>query len=221
MEEETKELVYEDGMFDLRNPRSVASIVPDALTKAMFECQDIVENNDEFTIRYIYEPTSLDEDLRYNFWKEYERANMNYCNMKVSNIVNGVCSMSMFYKNIIKNTERLAYILIPQRNKDKMADAALSVGMSKLTNFLKTVELTLDDGNAHVIDTKKIDTYCRVYKMVHELRHGAVVKRNLNLNYEKKDKDNKMEPKTEEQLKKEIIEMDKKLEDMDAGNYDK
>ena len=98
------------GMFNMNDPTALVCVVSPRICEGINLVKDIVESNDEETLRKKVKPSKRDEELRVSFWNEYSRAVSTGESMTVDRVTKGICSVVTFYA-IMKDSERFAYLL--------------------------------------------------------------------------------------------------------------
>jgi len=90
-----------------------------------------------------FNPTTTDFMLRKRFWEMTESAHVTGENeMQPTALCKGICSTTYFYNRWLKNTYRVAWLLIPIRKHQDMIDEAFIFALNKVRNEILTMPVT-------------------------------------------------------------------------------
>lgn len=103
----------------------------------------------ELELEKIAKPTHMDYMLRHNLWKKFKEAELKGVS-KISNteVYEGVCSNQNFYKGILKNPAKLAWLLYPVNDVTTMMEEALQFGIAKIRMEILTQTVTEKNAGA-------------------------------------------------------------------------
>ena len=169
---------------DKDNPRSVINLVPLSVSKSIECIPDEVFALGEAELKKMAKPTEAEEKLRYSFWREYDLAQIGHRRMMISNVVSGVCHNSYFFRYVVTNSFKMAYILTPPPDYEVTIQEMLALGLSQLRDIL-TQPHVKKNGE---VDSKLADVKYRIVEGLQLRVKGAVPHRveskNLNVNVE-------------------------------------
>ena len=118
-------------------------------------------NTDE--LRATTQPNHMDEMLRLSFWDEFFIASDACRKMRIEAIYPKVCTREHFYRNIIANEHRFAFILRPPDDYILKMRGLLELGLRKFEEILR---LPIDPAKP---DTKIIE-YAEQFRSDYILR---------------------------------------------------
>lgn len=201
---------------DTSNPRSLASMVtsdfrdkisnlPDKyINKSEHELMDIIQ---EELPKWKY--SEIDFGLRVNFWDEYNWAQKNEKQMRMSTIYKGVCDQA-FYSEITNTKHRLAYMITPFFDDLQKRRRSLAVLWKKMVDLAHMVVPVND--RTGVPDPKILGQQLDLFKFLYAYEHGLPITRiqqeTKNLNYNIESKEDHTTPNMED--------LDEKLRQLEA-----
>jgi hypothetical protein len=123
-------------------------------------------------------------NLRNNFWREYDNACMQDKKMSAELIWKGVCSRWIFYQRVYHNDVKLAWLLTPPTSYHMQSEECLTLGMKHLRDYMsgydfQTIPVTVKDKVDH---QRAIAMILQIVKFLDSRVHGAPVTRNQNYN---------------------------------------
>ncbi len=202
-------------LLDEENPRSVINLVTETVAIHIQNVPSSMLDIGEDELRTLYginwKPPTIDDRLRFMFWKEYDNAQSNIRKMKVSHIYAGVCSRECFYK-VIATPERFAWILCPPVDYMVGAEEALTYGLEQLRDILTQRHTTM--GGA--LDSKSAALKLEVVKMLDQRVKGAIIQTTKNLNVNVNANKGIVAPKIED-VDKRIKELEDQLKNMNEA----
>ncbi len=178
-DEEPQRDIY---IWDTSNPRSIINIAPDSMRVAMNKAlelnpelfsMDEVELTSHLYRNRQYRPTPTDNRIRLNFWLEYDRCQVTNQKMRLSNIISNVCSAELYQKTLIKNINKVAWILCPPVDYVTKCREALAFNLDQLRSIIDIPHI----GDNGKIDHKLIEAKIRIFKIIDDRVQGAVVQR--------------------------------------------
>lgn len=149
-------------IFDESNEFSVISLLPSNSTFLREKIRNLdadLRDQDQFTIRKLVKPTPTLNQLRLNFWTEYDRtlgasATGKYLKINTANIVRGVCSISLF-KEFCKDELNLAWILTPVQSYQSQAQDVMETALYKMREGIEKMDMT---------DVKHLNTVIKIFE---------------------------------------------------------
>jgi hypothetical protein len=169
---------------DQSHPRSVVNLVPVAVANAILRLPEDYVDKDEDTLRIIFEerqwkPSTLDDRIRFSFWKEYDSAQSNVRQMIMTHVYYGLCSRESFYL-LIQNKQRVAWMVCPPADYMLAAEEALTYGLEQLRDILSRPHVSM----VGTVDAKAAGVKLEIVKMLDSRVKGAIIQttRNLNVN---------------------------------------
>jgi hypothetical protein len=183
----SQESALEFDVEDLANPRSVISLTSEiptfqaALKELLTECPDYLEMELPELQRMV-DPTFTLSRLRLSFWNEYENAIQHNRKMKISKIIAGVCTETLFKKKVLPDHKKLAYLLSPPKDYMLTVKEALDAGLDNLRAIV-TAKVLDEKGQ---LNAKAADVVLKAIALLDMRVKGAIVQRidqrNLNVN---------------------------------------
>lgn len=179
--------IGEVSIFDESQPRTLINIVtPDVqiAIKRLSQRRRHIFFLDEREFKKRVDPDAVTSRLRLSFWDEYTRAQDKGETMKVKNICNGCCSVDYFYKAVLTNSNKLAWIICPPKDYMLAMRELLDVGIDEWRDIL-TMKHVNKKGQINVaLIAQKI----KIVQMLDLRVKGAIIQKlqvsqkNLNVN---------------------------------------
>lgn len=155
-------------IYDEENPESVFNMLKSNASYLRERIHTVPEewrDCDQYTIRNEVNPTPTLNQLRLNFWAEYDRTlgstNKN-AKMNLKNICSGTCSLNLL-KSYIDDPMHLAWILTPVQSYNSQAQDVMETAMYKLRQGLEKLEMT---------DVKELNTVIKIFEGFDKRMHG-------------------------------------------------
>lgn len=156
---------------DKDNPRSLVNITPSSLSKAINFIPDSVFELSEKEVRKVANVGEIEDRLRISFWREYDIAQQTGKKMNIQNIVKGNCSDSHFFRKILTNNFKLAYILTPPTDYLTQIEDIYQLGMQRMRQILEYDPVDVDTGK---MDFKIAEVQRRITEDAHLRFKGAI-----------------------------------------------
>lgn len=200
---------YEDG-----NPFCVVNLLPDKVKAYAMRVSPRLLGMNTDELRATTQPNQMDEMLRLAFWDEFFIASDACRKMRMDAIYPKVCTREHFYRHIISNEHRLAFILRPPDEYMLKMRSLLELGLRKFEEILR---LPINPQNP---DTKLIATMIQVVSLIDNRVRGAVPQRlhvegktmNVNMNYQA--------PRSMESIDEEIEQLENEINSHEQGIID-
>lgn len=122
--------------WDESDPASVISLAPEAVREAMERVPVEWRALPEKDLRIIVQPNEIDERVRLTFWAEYFRALEAGKRMSATGAHAGACNRLTYYRSILTNPDRMAFILSPPVSHDVRAEVALNKAYRRIEEIL-------------------------------------------------------------------------------------
>lgn len=206
----------EISLADLKDPRSILNLVPqavaDAISEVLFEHPDLFEVDEHELYKKLgshgRQPNPTDNRLRLKFWDEYDRVQASgAAKMNMVSVLSGICSREMFYKKYLKQPTKLAWLVCPPTGYMIKAEEALEFGIEQLRELL-------DFPNTYhgKVDTKLGELKLKIVAMLDMRVKGAVIQKSMNLHASVSNQAvaKAAEAATEEDLMRQLEELEKK-----------
>lgn len=118
------------------NPRSIFSLAPEALRRAMerVPLQYFEMSEDELAAQI--KPNSTLNCLRFRLWDEYGRAAENQAPLHTRAICRGICTEHYLLRAVFRNPAMTAWLLTPPKSYEAAAEEALMFGLMRLREIL-------------------------------------------------------------------------------------
>jgi hypothetical protein len=171
---------------DSSNPRAIINLVPEAVVNAIMRLPAELVDMGEAELKAHFEagtrkynPSILDDRIRFMFWREYDNAQSNIRQMVMTHVYYGICSRESFYL-LLQNKMRVAWMLCPPVDYMIGAEEALTYGLEQLRDILSRPHV----GLMGVVDAKAAGIKLEIVRMLDARVKGAIVQttRNLNVN---------------------------------------
>lgn len=202
-------------IFDATTERAVVNLVPNRVREAI---ESVVQDYPQYleasevNLYEILKPTELDDRLRLSFWKEYNRAQDNGIGMKMANVYSPIMSMENFYHKVLKNPDRVAWMIKPPEEYMISLEASLNHGKNNLDKIMK-MNLFDEQGN---LKKNEASIFLKAYELLDNRVKGAVIQR-----IEQKTASLHVHQKVDqEELRKELDELRDKQAALDVGVVD-
>lgn len=129
------------------DPRSLIRIVPESMRAAILAIPEELRDLDEQALIKLFHPTPTMCQIRLLFWLEYDRAQERFMNMKLANVVSGVCSEEMFYNKLLKNAQFVAFLVTPPATYMVALEEAVMKGIQRQREVLDVDPMIPDPAN--------------------------------------------------------------------------
>ena len=159
--------------FDESNPRSLINLLPETARKCVLEIPEEFLNQDAVELEKVLKPNATDNRLRLNFWSEYDAAHSTGRFMKMMNIYRGVITKAAFYRLVLQDPKRLAWLLCPPIEYKNSLNEILTTGLNRLREIISAPVL---DQNGNLMP-KQADVVLKAYLAVESRVKGAVVQK--------------------------------------------
>lgn len=191
------------------NPKSLVNLLPASISSYLKMVPEEVWLETEDELYKKGKCSEYDDLLRHAFWLEYDRAIRSNNKMNPVSIFGGIVSRATFFKEIVVNTFRLAYLCTPPTDYNTRLEELLTLGLKQYREIL-----TLPNVNAKGnVDSRLVAVKQRIIEDVANRRRGQVIQRvevqskNLNVNVEH---NTKHQSKSVEELERELQELEAK-----------
>lgn len=169
-------------ILDVDNPRSLVSICPPNIKELILELPMhlLVMNERELDLRA--KPTQQMNMVRLGFWQEYEAAQSDLRQMRMSEISRRSGMPTPMIMKRLREQIMLAYILCPPVSYDTFLTEALDKGLSRLREILD-LPLQNPDGS---INNRVAELHVKVTAFIDMRKNGGIVQKTMNLNVDAK-----------------------------------
>lgn len=147
---------------------SVYNLLPSNATflkERMDQMPDDYREADHYELRKILKPTPTLNQLRLNFWAEYDRCvELGNVTRKIllPNVIAGVCSMRVF-KTYLNDIEKVAWILTPVQSYNMGVQDILETCLYKMREGLEKIDMS---------SVKDMNTVMKIYEAFDKRVHG-------------------------------------------------
>lgn len=201
---------------DLANPNNVLYLTEkcptlnEAIKRTILESPDLMVQDYEYHKQQNQTVTTM--RIRMSFWHEYETAVVRGANMRMSQIIGGVCTETYFRAKVLTDNKKMAFILCPPTDYVVQVKEALSAGMENLRKIV-SAKVVDDDG---YLMPKAADMVIKAVQMLDLRIKGAIVQRidqrSVNLNMNQNSQNNQIPmPRTVEEIRAQLAEVKKQL----------
>lgn len=204
------------------NPISLVNICTTHIAVAVKAIPDEVLMMNEKDLQKQVCPGDVERKLRAAFQLEYERAVRTSGKFEASNVWKGVVTGPYFYRYIVANSYKLAYIIRPFPEYEAQLEDMLQLGLDEMNKIL--MQPMCDDEGKFDVRIAKLKV--EITENLQDRRRGAIAKRlevqskSMNLNI----------TKDASQLPQSLDEIDRKLQELEGpstiksisarGNYE-
>lgn len=147
---------------------SVYNLLPSNATFLKERMNEVPQNYreaDHYELRKELKPTPTLNQLRLNFWAEYDRCvelSQVKRKMLMPNVIAGVCSMRVF-KTYLNDIEKVAWILTPVQSYNMGVQDILETCLYKMREGLEKIDMS---------SVKDMNTVMKIYEAFDKRVHG-------------------------------------------------
>ena len=168
----TKEDDY-SAIFSKNDKRSIVNITPTKVSSHISTIPRDFLDMDKEELEKLVNPTRTDRALKAIFWREYNKAQLTETNMTTRGMWLGVCQEMWFYKHILTDNRKMAWILSPNVEDDVRLHLMYDKGLDRVEEILDS-EITNTKG---MLDPKKADVVLKAWKMLDDRVKGLAVQK--------------------------------------------
>lgn len=159
----------------------------------------LMMNEEELEQRF--RPSNLDFMLRRRLWEKFREAGaLSLPNIPNIEIYRGICTDQNFYDRVLKNPEKLAWLIHPVQDPDEMLKEAYEFSLKKVREILRMP-----------VDSKSAPAILKAAEFLTNRVKGPVVQRidsrNVNVTV---DSDR---PLSNDEIKNKLLELQEKIQD--------
>lgn len=121
---------------DRDNPTSLVNICHGVLGRAIENLPEAYLDMGEKELKRTDGLTEIDEMLRIAFWREYDQSLAQRRKFGTNHVYSGTCTNTHFFKNILNNPIRLAYMLQPPREYEVRMTYLLDYATDQILEIL-------------------------------------------------------------------------------------
>lgn len=167
------------SVYDEQYHRSVVNLLPESMQNTIKIIPEKYRAMGEKEARKQFRPTPVMNQLRAQFWMEYNLVQTHQREkMVMANIFAGICTVDYFDGVVIKSKEMLAWMLIPPQHYQALLNEAWDAGMEKLRQIIDT---PLYDAKGK-LSIQAANLVVKVWQLLDQRKHGSVIQKHLNLN---------------------------------------
>lgn len=193
LEESTQQQVsIRQQVFSLLSPKVQTAIlnIPDEL---------LMMNEEE--LEHKFKPSNLDFMIRRRLWEKFREAGaLGLSNIPNIEIYRGICTDQNFYDRVLKNPEKLAWLIHPVQDPDEMLKEAYEFSLKKVREILRMP-----------VDAKSAPAILKAAEFLTNRVKGPVVQRletrNLNVSVDSE------KPMTNDEISEKLLELQEKIKD--------
>jgi hypothetical protein len=167
---------------DKSEPRSIINITPGNFSRAVELIPDEFFELSERELRHNGDCGEIEEKVRIAFWREYDQAQVAKRNIHVTNVHKGTCSQQHFYRKVLTNPYKMAYVLTPPQEYALELEEMIAVGFRNLREIM-ALPLYTSKG---FVDARVAEVKLKIFESVMNRAKGALVykteSKNLNVN---------------------------------------
>lgn len=173
---------------DKNNPMSLVNLCPTVMAERIAAIPDIYLEMTEKELEHHYTPTKEDRLMRIAFIQELERCSRTDTTFNCANVYQGLVNNAGFYKSVITNSLRLAYIIKPFPEYQITLEELVHLGTDRMREILVRPAVTADGK----FDHKLAALQNVVWEKVNDRLYGSITKKleveskSVNVNVERK-----------------------------------
>lgn len=155
-----------------------SNLLPDSVRKAVLSIPQryyTISENALIIEVYQGEPDIMDQALRMQFWKEYLRVFQKRHDMVMEKVFSGVCNPTTFYKIIIQNPGRLAFITRQPVADRIRTEVYYNSALKKVSDIINHEVLKCEKTGKP--DHKLMKLQLEAFMFLHESLHGTATQR--------------------------------------------
>ena len=166
------------------------ALYTDALLEAIESIPEEYHDQTEEDLRAKFDPTLKLYEIKQKFWTELTMASDAGRKMCIQNIFTGVVSKEYFYRKVMKNHLKMAWLIHPLTTYENRIDAALMKATERYADLINMDIMTTKkrkDENGEwfeyqEVDAKKAGVLLAVIKQLEDRKLGVSVQRQINVN---------------------------------------
>lgn len=170
-------ILHEDG-----NPRAVANMLTGIIKQKFNEIPAHYFGMTEKQMEALAKPSELEDQIRLAFWDEYFVSQDNCTTIDTSRVYGRLCTKDYFYKTIVHQPVKFAYILMPPAQYMYRMRSLLDLAHKR---FRQILEMPLKDGK-NVPNIKLISEIVKIANILENRVHGSVAQ-NINVKQQSKN----------------------------------
>lgn len=173
--------------YNRNDPRSLINIVPSRLSRLISQVPKDWYSLSESEIESLAKPTVNDKRIRMAFWHEYEHAQSQMRNMRISNIslMSNISELAI-YKNL-SSPEKMMYTLTAPVSYSLFLEEASAHGLQRLRDDILTIDIydeKIDPETGEKIrkvNASAANLLLKAIAFVDLRKHGGIVQKNLHI----------------------------------------
>tara|TARA_R110002020_G_scaffold65847_2_gene173507 strand:+ start:193 stop:861 length:669 start_codon:yes stop_codon:yes gene_type:complete len=128
-------------VYDAENPYSVINMCPSIMINPIYSIPEELQEMNNEELRKLVNPDSTLNQIRLRFWHEYDECVFSGKKaMTMSRVLKGICQPDQF-KKILKEHEKLAYILCPVKSYEIQVQDFLETSLFKMRQGLDRIQI--------------------------------------------------------------------------------
>lgn len=170
--------ISEDKDTDIfaENPRSVFNLLPPQMQDVVRKIPRHYFEKTEHELKLMLRPDPTTSRLRLAFWLEYDNAQAQNRKMKMPLVYNGACAKAYFSTVVMKDEEKLAWILCPPTDYMLAMRHILQEGIDQM---YRIVTGQIVDSHGH-INAKSAEILVKVMQLADLKLFGSAIVRTEN-----------------------------------------
>lgn len=195
------------------------SVYTEALMTSLGNIPEEYHEMSEDKLREQFNPTLKMYEIKQKFWIELTAASTSDRKMSMTNVYEGVVSKEYFYRCVLKDTKKMAWVIHPLTTYENRVDAALQRATERYEDLVNmdisvTKKRKVDGEWVEYQDIcpKKAGILLSTIKQLEDRKLGVAVQRQINVN--QTEKTVKAEPVDGEKIDDRLKEIEQKLGSM-------
>lgn len=205
-------------MSDENLPVKDIEVYGEALLKSLRSIPEELFELKEDDLKKKVNPTLKLYEIKQRFWEELSESDQMGRKMRMYKLYEGICTSQYFYKTVMQNPNKMAWIAHPLATYENKAKAALQRAQERYEEIfnmdITTTKYRKVDGEeiSHTeVDPRKVAVLLSAIKQVEDRVRGGIVQKQITQNVGS-DKPELVEPnQSVEDLDKKIRELEKQM----------
>ena len=165
--QELEQTEFNLDVYSPDNMYSVFNMVPELMKNNMKLIPEELKDMEYEEIRKIVKPSATLNQLRIRFWYAYDEALYSGRKIGIASIAKGVCNDQQF-KRIIKDPEKLSYILTPVTNYAIAVQDLMETSIYKMREALEKIDIQ---------ESKDLNAILKIYEVFDKRTFGDYKKK--------------------------------------------
>lgn len=158
---------FEIDVYNTENAHSVINMLPPRIKETAKQIDSELKDMNNAELRKLIKPDAMLNQLRLRFWYCFDEAVISGKKLSVNSICKGICQAQVFSK-IVRDPEKLAYILNPVAGYEIQIEEFLETSLYKMRQGLENIEIK---------DAKDLNAVLKLYEVFDKRINGDYTKK--------------------------------------------